>query len=70
MRLFAITLVIAQLTVSLLLVGWILARSGLLREPLVIIGTALVLLSIAAVAVRIGANGKQKSKHILTEENR
>ena len=69
MRVFSITLVVAQLAVSLFLVGWVLANAGLLRGPLAIVGVALVVLTILAVMVRIWAAGKRAPEHSLTDEN-
>ncbi len=69
MRVFWIMLIVAQLAVSLFLVGWVLANAGLLRGPLAIVGVALVVLTILAAAVRIWAAGKRAPEHSLTDEN-
>ena len=69
MRVFSITLVVAQLAVSLFLVGWVLADAGLLRGPLAIVGVALVVLTTLAAVVRIWAAGKRAPELSLTEEN-
>lgn len=68
-RIFAIILVCLQLTVSLIMVGWVLASSGLLREPLIIVALGLVLMTALATVVRIWLRTKTRSSDRLTEEN-
>ena len=68
-RVFAIILVCLQLTVSLIMVGWVLASSGLLREPLILVAMGLVLMTALAAVARIWLRTKTRSSDRLTEEN-
>ncbi len=68
-RVFAIILVCLQLTVSLIMVGWVLASSGLLREPLIIVAVGLVLMTALVAGARIWLRTKTRSSDRLTEEN-
>ena len=69
MRLFAIILVILQVAVSLFLVGWILARAGLLKEPFIIVAIGLTGLAALAATVRARINRRRRPDQSLTEEN-
>lgn len=69
MRVFAITLVIAQLAVSLFLVGWILANAGLLQGPVLVIAIGLAVMTALAVAAKAWLARRRRPIDALMEEN-
>jgi len=64
-----ITLVVAQLTVSLILVGRVLAGSGLQQGPLLIVAIGLAVMVAAAVTIRPRIARARRPTSFLMEEN-